>query len=207
MTKRKAHILDVAEGLFAMHGYDGTTTRLISDTANANIAMISYYFGGKEKLLKAILDRFADDLYLLVNRIQEKEHDPQERLRSWVTTYIDYVFDRPNPIIVAHRQLSLITNKPEIFSSTRKAFDKVYEQIHRTLTEGKKAGVFRDIDVELTIITLKSSIEDLVLESNLIKEDFNITVSEQDKLYPDDFRKRVKKHMLLLLGVYVFSSN
>lgn len=205
MTKRKAHILDVAEELFAKHGFDGTTTRLISDTAKANIAMISYYFGGKEKLLKAILDRFAEDIYVLVKRIQDQETDPHERLKSWVISYMDYVFEHPDPVIIAHRQLNLITDKPEIFSPTRQAFDKISEQVYHTLEEGKKDGVFQNFDTELTIITLKSTIEDLILESNLIKEDFKIEAGDRDKLYPESFKKRVKKHMLSLLNVYVFS--
>ncbi|MEX0771880.1 MAG: TetR family transcriptional regulator [Balneolales bacterium] len=205
MTNRKAHILDVAESLFAKYGFAGTTTRLISETAEANIAMISYYFGGKEKLLKAILDRYAEDIYLLVKRIQDNESDPSDRIKGWVSSYLEYVFEHPNPVIIAHRQLNLIIDKPEVFSPTRDAFDKVFEQVYLTLEEGKKTGVFGKIDTELTIITLKATIEDLVLESNLIKQDFKIKAEDQGKLYPDEFKNRVEKHLLSLLDAHVFS--
>lgn len=206
MTDRKAHIIDVAEELFAKHGFSATTTRLISETADANIAMISYYFGGKEKLLKVILDRFAEDIYQLINSIQDKEKHPHDRLKSWVISFMEYVFEHPYPVIIAHRQLNLITNKPEIFSPTREAFNKIFEQVYQTLEEGKKSGVFRKVDTELTIITLKASIEDLVLESNLLKEDLNIKADGQNKLYPESFINRVEQHMLSLLEVYVFSN-
>lgn len=203
MTKRKTHILDVAEELFAKHGYDGTTTRLISETAEANIAMISYYFGGKEKLLKAILDRCAEDISLLVKKIEDEVNDPQARLKSWLISYLDYVFDHPNPVIIAHRQLNLISDKPELFAFTREAFIRIFQQIYLTLEEGQTNGKFRKIDAELTIITLKSTIEDLILESKTIKQDLNINDSAPHKLYPDSFRDRVKEHMLSLLEFYV----
>ncbi|MEX2632950.1 MAG: TetR family transcriptional regulator [Balneolales bacterium] len=206
MTKRKTQILDVAEELFAKHGYDGTTTRLISESANANIAMISYYFGGKEKLLKAILDRFAEDLSRLINKIQEEENDPQVRLKSWVVSYLDYVFDHPDSIIIAHRQLNQITDRPEIFSSTKEAFDRIFQQIFQTLEEGQKQGDFKQLDTLLTIITLKATIEDLILESKTIKKDFDIEDDGQNKLYPESFKNRVKDHMISLLEIYIFKA-
>ncbi|MEX1122002.1 MAG: TetR family transcriptional regulator, partial [Balneolales bacterium] len=190
--------------LFAKHGFSGTTTRLISDTANANIAMISYYFGGKEKLLKAILDRFADDIYVLVKKIEEKEKDPKERLKSWLMSYLEYVFEHPNPINIANLQLNLVTDKPDLFISTRQAFDKIIGLVYSTLEEGKESGVFQPIDIELTVISLKSTIENMVLQSELIKQDFNIEPADDDILFPESFRNRVKEHILSLLQSHVF---
>lgn len=50
-TDKQVKILDVAEELIARKGYDGTSVRDISSKANINVAMISYYFGSKEKML------------------------------------------------------------------------------------------------------------------------------------------------------------
>ena len=51
-SEKQIQILEVAEKLFAENGYDGTSIRHISKKAGINIAMISYYFGSKDKLLK-----------------------------------------------------------------------------------------------------------------------------------------------------------
>ncbi|HNO01068.1 MAG TPA: TetR family transcriptional regulator, partial [Chitinophagaceae bacterium] len=40
-----------AEKLFAEKGYNGTSVRDIAEKAGINLAMVSYYFGSKEKLL------------------------------------------------------------------------------------------------------------------------------------------------------------
>lgn len=50
-TEKQIHILDVAEELIANKGFEGTSVRDISAKANINVAMISYYFGSKEKMM------------------------------------------------------------------------------------------------------------------------------------------------------------
>ena len=50
-TEKQIHILDIAEELIAKKGYEGTSIRDISSKANINVAMISYYFGSKEKMM------------------------------------------------------------------------------------------------------------------------------------------------------------
>lgn len=50
-TEKQIHILDVAEKLIAKKGFEGTSVRDISTAAGINVAMISYYFGSKEKMM------------------------------------------------------------------------------------------------------------------------------------------------------------
>lgn len=50
-TEKQIHILDIAEELIAKKGFEGTSVRDISAKANINVAMISYYFGSKEKMM------------------------------------------------------------------------------------------------------------------------------------------------------------
>jgi AcrR family transcriptional regulator len=55
-TDKQIQIIDIAERLFAERGFDGTSVRDIADEAGINVAMISYYFGSKEKLMEACLN-------------------------------------------------------------------------------------------------------------------------------------------------------
>ena len=50
-TEKQIQILVVAEELIAKKGFEGTSVRDISAKANINVAMISYYFGSKEKMM------------------------------------------------------------------------------------------------------------------------------------------------------------
>lgn len=50
-------ILDAAERLFVEHGFDGTSMRMITGEANANLAAVNYHFGGKDALVQAVFRR------------------------------------------------------------------------------------------------------------------------------------------------------
>jgi len=54
-TKKK--ILDVAERLFADHGFASTSLRQITAQAGVNLAAVNYHFHSKEALLSAVLER------------------------------------------------------------------------------------------------------------------------------------------------------
>lgn len=60
-TKRE-RILDVAEELFALHGYDGVTLRQIATGAGVDVALASYHFGKKLDLFNAVFERRAAHL-------------------------------------------------------------------------------------------------------------------------------------------------
>ena len=58
--KSKQRLLDSATKLFAQKGYDGVGIREICKEANANICMISYFWGGKQELYKGIVDNLIE---------------------------------------------------------------------------------------------------------------------------------------------------
>ena len=59
---KQIQILEVAETLFAEKGFDGTSIRDIAKEAKINIAMVSYYFGSKERLLESLIFYRTSDL-------------------------------------------------------------------------------------------------------------------------------------------------
>ncbi len=52
----KEHILGTALELFAQFGFDGTSVRQIAESANVNIAAVSYHFGSKHNLYWAAMN-------------------------------------------------------------------------------------------------------------------------------------------------------
>ncbi|MEN0000694.1 MAG: helix-turn-helix domain-containing protein, partial [Pseudomonadota bacterium] len=55
----EARILEAARKIFTQRGYDAAGLREIADAAQANLSLISRYFGGKEGLLAALMDGFV----------------------------------------------------------------------------------------------------------------------------------------------------
>ena len=56
-------ILAAAERLFLAHGYDGTSSRMITAAARANLAGVNYHFGDKTGLFQSMLARRLDALH------------------------------------------------------------------------------------------------------------------------------------------------
>lgn len=59
MSRRdtKDKIMDVAERLFADHGFAATSLRQITAEADVNLAAVNYHFRSKEALLSAVIER------------------------------------------------------------------------------------------------------------------------------------------------------
>jgi AcrR family transcriptional regulator len=55
-------LLDAAEMLFAGEGYDAVPVRRIAESAGVNPALVHYYFGTKQELLFAVIDRAVAQL-------------------------------------------------------------------------------------------------------------------------------------------------
>lgn len=55
-------ILDAAERLFSIHGYDGVTMRKIARDAGVDVALANYHFGRKIDVFNSVFQRRADML-------------------------------------------------------------------------------------------------------------------------------------------------
>jgi AcrR family transcriptional regulator len=58
----KSRILDAAESLFMAHGFEATSLRAITTSADVNLAAVHYHFGSKEELFQSVLVRRLDPM-------------------------------------------------------------------------------------------------------------------------------------------------
>ena len=93
-TDTRDRLLDVAERLFAEHGFDAVSLRAITTDAGANLAAVNYYFGSKEALIEAVVARLVEPVNR--KRIDILDSIRQEELRearSIVIAFIDPVLE------------------------------------------------------------------------------------------------------------------
>ncbi|MEP7301454.1 MAG: TetR/AcrR family transcriptional regulator [Caldimonas sp.] len=58
----RTRIVDAAERAFAEHGYHAVSLRTVMTLAQVNVAAAHYYFGSRENLLQAVLERRAQQI-------------------------------------------------------------------------------------------------------------------------------------------------
>ena len=89
---KQLKIIETAERLFADNSYDGTSVRDIAEEAGINVAMISYYFGSKEKLLEALFSYRAEGTtQKLEGMLQNRELSSLEKINIMIDYYIDKI--------------------------------------------------------------------------------------------------------------------
>ena len=92
LTDKQIEILKSAEQIFSDKGVDATSVRDIAKNAGINIAMISYYFGSKQKLVEAL---FLWRLYTinqdLKKTVKDESLNPYEKLLFFLKTYMQRI--------------------------------------------------------------------------------------------------------------------
>lgn len=87
-------ILEAAEQEFALHGYRGTSTQQIADRAGLAKANIHYYFSGKDKLYRAVLDNIIALWNDFLEDVQV-EDDPAVVLDQFIRKKIELAYTHP----------------------------------------------------------------------------------------------------------------
>ncbi|AQP35932.1 MULTISPECIES: TetR/AcrR family transcriptional regulator [Vibrio] len=83
-SSTKEKILDVAEGLFAEHGFNDTSLRAITSKAGVNLASVNYHFGDKKTLVRAVLNRYLEAFMPAVQQALQELNSQDEYQMSEV---------------------------------------------------------------------------------------------------------------------------
>lgn len=91
-TDTATRILDAAETLFVEHGFEATSMRAITQSAEVNLAAVNYHFGTKEALFQAVFARRLTPLNeLAIHKLDKLEKASPKGLR--VDTIISAFMD------------------------------------------------------------------------------------------------------------------
>lgn len=197
-TDKQLQILEVAVNLFAEQGFDGTSVRDIAKAADVNIAMISYYFGSKEKLMEAIFARHSANVrFQLENLLHDKEMGPFEKMEKLIDSYLEKYFSQQCfHKIVVRSQMSNQSNSVKPILHVMKKPNQ--ELITKLIQEGQKKGAFKkNIDVPLLLATMIGTANQ-VMTAQQFYRDVNglqhLSDTEFDKL----MKKKLSQHIKTL---------
>ena len=149
VSDKQIKIFQVAEKLFAEKGYDGTSIRDIAKEANINVAMVSYYFGSKEKMLEALIYFRTSDLKMQLDNLVKEPLEPLEKINKLISLYIERINKNKCIYQILHFELSSKKRTINIqsFTDVKRANLLLLEKI---INEGQEKGVFRkDINIAL----------------------------------------------------------
>ncbi|WP_345949788.1 MULTISPECIES: TetR/AcrR family transcriptional regulator [unclassified Mucilaginibacter] len=204
---KKDHILDVAERVFAEHGFDGASTRMISGEAGVNMAMLNYYFGSKEGLLLSIFERRTSKFHSLIKGIGNNENTTSwQKVEEYVDAYMDRVFNNNCFQKVIYQELAVRRTGELSDKITEMVMQNVVE-FRKILHEGIEKGEFgRDIDTDMAVATVFGLKTQIVnshhISSLMLGYDTQDTQNIQEKLKP-----RITTYLKKLLKAYLLVEN
>lgn len=90
-------ILDAAEAAFARDGFDRTSLADIGSAAGVSRGLPAYFFGTKEQLYTAVVERGRQQIHMVVMRsMRHGSRELEPFLERSISAFIDYLAAHPN---------------------------------------------------------------------------------------------------------------
>jgi len=167
---KKETIIQSAIKLFSAKGFEGTSVREIAADAEVNVAMINYYFGSKEKLFESVVEyRTAFLKGVLEDLINNSSLPAIEKMDIIIDQTIERKFSNQAFYHLLHRELSL-EHRPQMRSAISAMLLKNMTSIKTVIQNGINDGVFKPVDIELTLTTIVGTIHYLLTSDTMCRK-------------------------------------
>lgn len=200
LNEKQIKILQVAERLFAEKGFDGTSIRNIAKEAGINIAMVSYYFGSKEKMLESMIVFRTSDMRMQLDNLLKEDLAPLEKLDKLIELYSTRINKNRCIYQIVHFELANNKRKIDIKSFTE-VKKRNLEMLEKIINQGQEKGIFRkDVNIALIPTTILGTIFQFHTNRLLYEEMFGLkTDAAFDNYIKNELTTHIKQTIKALL--------
>jgi AcrR family transcriptional regulator len=197
-SEKQLQIIETSQRLFARNGFDGTSVRDIAEEAGINVAMISYYFGSKEKLMEAIFEAKIERVQMRVEELMKDDTlSPIQKINTLIEEHIERVMKSQQfyRIMICEK---VSNNNPAIMDKVKQLKLRNVELIAELIKDGQKKGVFKKkVDVVLMMNTMIGTVWQAIISKEHYRE-FTNSQTLSDEEYEIQLKKRLNIHIKTL---------
>ncbi|MBA0883645.1 TetR/AcrR family transcriptional regulator [Flavobacterium sp. BBQ-18] len=191
-NEKQIQILLIAETLFAENGFEGTSIRTIAKEAGINVAMVSYYFGSKEKLLEALIVYRTSDLKIQIENLSVEDLDPVEKIDKMIELYVNRIRCNKGIYRILHFEFST-EEKEDKLKVLNEVRDKNLKSLETIIHEGQQKGIFRkDIIIPLIPPTIMGTFFHFTMNKAYFKK---LLLLETDEQFENYIQTKLKTHI------------
>jgi AcrR family transcriptional regulator len=198
----KSSLLDCAERLFLLKGFEAVSVREITDAAGANVAAINYHFSSKTQLYRACLERLlakiAERRIDLIERVSSRE--TPSTLREIISAFVRNSFEEmlQNPdggrlLQIIFREMSPAGVASDLVTS------KLIAPIHQALLKAiqKTSPDLPNNHISLCISSLSAQIQHFIRFREIINQ---FAANESEAEYIDLVTRHITEFSLHGIG-------
>lgn len=194
-SDKQIHILDVAEKLIAKKGFEGTSVRDISSAAKINVAMISYYFGSKEKMMSYLYryrvqktrESFAEFAEII------KDGKPEMQMKELVKYVVQQLFKYN----YFHGFVTQELRHTEHLKDDLLEFYTTFTtKIDEVIKKGVASGVFMNAPKPEDVLTIIVGSSLFVIRN---KNFYELYVSGKEENYLQEAEKKIEANLLITI--------
>ena len=194
-SEKQIGIINAATKLFAEKGFDGASVRDIAQAAEVNVAMISYYFGSKEKLMEAVFEEKTNNIRLKVEKLlNDDELSHLQKVNVLIDDYVDQFIHQQQFHKIMLREQMIEKNTP-IASLIHELKKRNLESIKKLIQDGQKSGTFKkNIDIVLMMTTMVGTVSQMITSQHFYKKINNLEYMDEME-YQKLIRKKLSAHL------------
>lgn len=156
-ARTRDKILSQAAREFARKGFDGARVDEIALRCKLSKNMLYYYFGSKEGLFVAVLERMYEKLRSQQKDLSVRASDPASALEQLVHHTFNALLDNPDAIRLMNEENRHKGKHIRQSRRMRELYNPLVDTIRFVLERGREDGVFREgIDPAFIYLTLSS---------------------------------------------------
>ncbi len=154
-------LLKAAQKLFARFGFNKTTVDEIASAAHIAKSTLYHHFESKEDIFRAVIEREGQTLAKRIRDAVEVAGTPQEKLRAYVITRMDYLKELANFYNALRDEY--LEHYPFIESVRQKDFEDEMAVFQDILSQGLRENVLnlKEEDVGVTAMAVITALKGL----------------------------------------------
>ena len=195
---KQKQIISTAERLFSSKGFDGTSVRDIADEAGVNIAMISYYFGSKEKLMEALFEQRTTNIKVKVESLlNDNKTTPFEKVALLADDFITKIINKKQFFKIMMCE-QVINKNPVIIGLLKDLKKKNLEEFGKLIREGQEKKVFKEnVDALMLMNIIIGSISQTVITTDQYREFYDLQDMPDEQVF-EHMKTKLTEHIKVL---------